>query len=98
MPVLAEQNDPDFLGVHVERNAEHITGKSHQFLKTNAGKAGNLRNAGGDTGDRAHLPWPQLRRKCVARTAHSCKRTVDNVLQAPRFHVHGLLFGLGSSA
>ena len=36
MPVFAEQNDANFIRVHIERNAEHIAGKRHQFIKANA--------------------------------------------------------------
>ena len=50
MPVFAEQNDADFVRVQVERNAEHIAGKRHQFIKTHAGKTRHLGDAGGDTG------------------------------------------------
>jgi hypothetical protein len=42
MPVFAEQNDADFVLVHVERDAEHIAGKRHQFIKAHAGKPDTL--------------------------------------------------------
>ena len=98
MPVFAEQNDANFVRVHVERNAEHIAGKCHQFIKAHAGKTGHLGDAGGDAGDRAHLPWRQLRRECFPHLAYSGKRAVENVLEALRFHVHWLFVsGLGSA-
>jgi hypothetical protein len=56
MPVFAEQNDANFVRVHVERNAEHVAGKRHQFIKAHAGETRHLGDAGGDAGDRAHLP------------------------------------------
>jgi hypothetical protein len=56
MPVFAEQHDANFVLVHVERNAEQIAGKRHQFLKAHAGQTGDLGDAGGDAGDRADLP------------------------------------------
>ena len=60
IPVVAEQHDADFVLVHVERDAEHIAGKRHQLLKAHAGKSGHLGDAGGDAGDRAHLPWASV--------------------------------------
>ena len=48
MPVFAEQHDADFVLVHVERDAEHVAGKCHQFLEAHAGKAGDRGDAGGD--------------------------------------------------
>ena len=90
MPVFAEQHDADFVLVHVERDAEHIAGKRHQFLEAHAGEAGHLGDAGGDTGDRAHLPRRQLRRECFPHLADSGKRAVEIVLEALRFHVHWL--------
>jgi hypothetical protein len=56
MPVFAEQNDANLVRVHVERNAEHVAGKRHQFIKAHAGQTRHLGDAGGDAGDRAHLP------------------------------------------
>ena len=98
MPVFAEQNDANFLRVHVERNAQHIAGKRHQFIIAHAGEPRHLGDAGGDTGDRAHLPWPQLHRECFSHLAYSSKHPVENGLQALRFHVHWLFIsGLGSS-
>ena len=35
--------------------------------KPTAGRPGHLGDAGGDAGDRAYLPWRQLRRKCFPR-------------------------------
>lgn len=32
MPVFAEQNNADFVHVHIERNAKQIARKSHQFM------------------------------------------------------------------
>ena len=48
VPVIAEQHDADFVLVHVERDAEHIAGKLHQFLEADTGKAGDLGDAGGN--------------------------------------------------
>ena len=98
MPVFAEQHDADFVLVHVERNAGHIPGKHHQFIKTHTGKTRHLGDAGGYTGDRAHFPWLQLRGECFPHLAYSSKRAVENVLEALRFHVHWLFIsGVGSS-
>ncbi len=88
IPVFTEQNDANFVGVHVERDPENIAGKLHQFIKAHAGKTRHLGDAGGDTGDRADFPWRQMRRECLPHLAYSGKHIVDNVLEALRFHVH----------
>ena len=93
MPVFAEQNDADFVLVHVERDAEHTAGKLHQLLKAHAGEAGDLGDAGGDAGDRAHLPWRQLRRECFPRLAHAGERAVEDALQALGCRAHWLFLG-----
>ena len=77
MPVVAEQHDADFVLVHVERDAEHVAGKLHQFLEAHAGKAGDLGDAGGDTGDRAHLARRQLRREGFPHLADAGERAVE---------------------
>src|ERR1019366_6902423 len=82
MPVFAEQNDADFVLVHVERDAEHVTGKRYQFIKAHAGETRHFGDAGGDAGDRAHLPWRHFRRECFSRLAYSSKHAVENVLEA----------------
>ena len=74
MPVFAEQHDADFVLVHVERDAKHAAGKLDQFLKAHTGQAGNLGDAGGDTGDRAHLARRQLRREGFPHLADAGKR------------------------
>ena len=91
MPVFAEQNDANFVFVHVERDAEQIAGKHDQFIEAHAGETGHFGDAGCDTGDRAHLPWRQFRRECFSHLADSGKRAVEIVLKALRFHVHWLL-------
>ena len=55
MPVLAEQNDADFVRVYVECDAGHIAGKHHQFIITYAGQTRHFSNAGGDTDDCARF-------------------------------------------
>jgi hypothetical protein len=57
MPVIAEQNDANFVLVHVECNAEDVAGKRHHLHQTHAGQTGDLGDAGGDAGDRADLAW-----------------------------------------
>jgi hypothetical protein len=42
MPVFAEQNDADFVRVHVERNAEHIAGKLTTSSKPTPGRPETL--------------------------------------------------------
>ena len=88
-PVFAEQHNTNVVLVNIERHAEHLTGKRHQFVKTHAGKAGDLGDAGGDTGDRADLLGRQLRREGFAHLTDARKRAVENVLEALRFRVHG---------
>jgi len=97
MPEFAEQNDADFIRVHIERNAEQIAGERHQFIKAHAGKTRNFGDAGSDTGDRAHLPWSQLGRECFPHLAYFRKRAVENVFlgsQGP--YSLALCFGLRS--
>src|ERR1035437_10997005 len=97
MPVFARQNHANFVCVHVERDAEDIAGKGHQFIKAHTGETGYLGDAGCDTGDRAHLPWRQFRRESFSHLADSSKRAVEIVLEALRFHALWLLVaGLGS--
>ncbi len=88
MPVIAKQHDADFVLIHVERNAENVSGKLYQFLKAYTGKAGDLGNAGGDADDRAHLPRRELRRERLPRLAYYGKRTVEDTLQAFRRRDH----------
>jgi hypothetical protein len=98
MPVLAEQYHADFVCVHVERNAEHVAGKRHQFIKAHTREPRHLGDTGSDTSDRTHLLWCQLRCEGFSHLAYAGKRTVKNVLEALRFHAHWLFFfGLGSS-
>ena len=98
MPVFAEQHDADFVLVHVERDAEHIAGKLYQLLKAHAGEPGHLGDAGGDAGDRAHLPRRQLRRECFPHLVYSGEGAVEHALQAFRLSDHGcFVSGLGSS-
>ena len=98
MPVFVEQNHPNFVFVHVERNTEEIAGKRHQFIEAYSGETGHLGDARRDTGDRAHLPWRQFGRECFPHLADSGKRAVEIVLKAFRFLVHWLFVpGLGSS-
>ena len=82
MRIFAEQHDADFVFVHIEGNAEHIAGESHQFIKAHAGKPGHLGDAGGDAGDRAHLARRQLRRERFPHLADAGKRAVEIVLEA----------------
>jgi hypothetical protein len=52
----------------------------------------------GDTGDRANLVWPQLRRECFSRLAYSGKHAIEDAWEALRFHVHALFaMGCGTS-
>src|ERR1019366_2606954 len=98
MPVFAQQNHANFVSVHVERNAEDVDGKGHQFIKAHTGETGHLGDACCDTGDRAHLPWRQFRRESFSHLADSSKRAVEIVLEALRFHAHWLFVaGLGPS-
>ena len=53
--IFAEQNNADFLFVHVERDPKKIAGKLEQFLKARIGKAGDPRDASRDADDRARL-------------------------------------------
>ena len=108
MPVVAKQHDADFVLVHVERNAVDATGEFDQLLEAHAGEAGHLGDAGGDTGDRANLVWPQLRGECFSRLAYSGEHVIEDAWQALGFHVHalfamgfassGLVFSVRSSA
>ena len=99
MRVFAEQNDANFIRVHVERNAEHVSGKRHQFIVANAGKPRHLGDAGGDAGDRAHLARRELRRECFPRLADFSKCGVENVFEGLRVAVHWLIVsGFGSSS
>ena len=99
MPVVAQQNDADFVFIDVERDAIHIAGKLQQLLKAHAGETGDFGDARGDAGDRAHFPWRQLRRECFPHLADSSEGAVENVLQAFRLRVHWLFVsGFGSSA
>jgi hypothetical protein len=93
VPVFAQQNDADFIGVDVERDAKHVAGKLHQLVKADAGEPGHLGDAGSDAGDRAHLPQRELRRVCLPRLAHAGERAVESLLQArSRLRAHGPLF------
>ena len=89
MPVFAEQHDADFSLVHVERDAEQIAGKFYQFLEANSREPGHFSDAGGDAGDRAHLPRCQLRRECFPHLADPRKRAVEDTPQAFRLTAHG---------
>ena len=98
MPVFAEQHDADFSLVHVESHAEQIAGKFYQLLEANSGEPRHFGDAGGDAGDRAHLPRCQLRRECFPHLADPRKRAVEDTLQAFRLSAHGrCVSGLGSS-
>ncbi len=96
MPVFAEQHDADLVLVHVERDAEHAAGKFHQLVKAHAGKAGDLGDARGDAGDRAHLARRQLRRKGFASLAQAGERVVEDTLQGIRRHAHCVSTGLAA--
>ena len=98
MPVFAEQDDANFVRVHVERNAEQIAGKHDQFIKTHARESGHLGDAGGDTNDRAHLARRQFRRECFShlagfRQTHCRNRSGDS--QVPCSLALGCGFRLG---
>jgi len=88
MRVVAQQNDADFVCVHVERNAEHVARKYHQFIETHAGETRYLGDAGFDTGDSAHFPWRQYRRERLSHLADSSKRVVEIASEALWFHGH----------
>ncbi len=81
MPVVAEQHDADFVLVDVERDAEHVAGKSHQFVGADAGKTGNHRDARGDVGDRPDLARRQPRREGLAPAAETGERAVEGASQ-----------------
>lgn len=62
----AEQDDPDFIPVRLEGNAEHTTGKIYQLLEAHARETGGLRNASGDADYSGHLAQRQVRRSFKA--------------------------------
>ncbi len=98
MPVFAEEDDADLVGIDVEGNAEHLPREDHQFLKADVGEARDLGDAGGDTDDRPHLPQGQLRDEGFPRLAYCGQSTVENGMEALRFHLHWPLGSdLGSS-
>ena len=97
MPVFAEQHDADFVLVDVERDAEHVAGKLHQFLEAHAGQPGHLGDAGGDAGDRADLARRELRREGFPRLADRGERVVEDALQAFRLGGHGRFARLWAS-
>ena len=65
-----------------------------QLVNANAGKAGDLGDPGGNTGDCAHLAGRQSRRKVSAHLAYRGERALEDPLQAFRLDVHWL-FGTG---
>ena len=95
MPVVAEQHDADLVRIDVEGDAVHIAGKLDQLLEADTGQAGHLGDAGGDAGDRAHLPRLQLRReasrawlmpaKALSKTSWRLLRCRTRSLAARRF-------------
>src|SRR5208283_3436535 len=47
MPIFSEQNDANFVLVHIERDAEQAAGKSQHFVETHAGQTRHFGDAGG---------------------------------------------------
>ncbi len=80
MPVFTEQNDADLIRIHIERNAEHITRKCHQFIKAYTGETRYFSDAGGNTDHSANLPWRQLQREGFSHLTYASKDAVENVL------------------
>ena len=97
MPIFAEQYDADFRLVHVECHAEQIAGNFTNSSKPTARKAGDLCDAGGDAGDRAHLPRRQLRRECFPHLAIPAKARSKNSVSSQASDHWRFVSGLGSS-
>ena len=61
--IFAEQDDADFVLIHVECDAEQSPRKPHQLFISHAGKAGKRGDSGGDIGDDTDFTRRKLRRE-----------------------------------
>ena len=86
--IFAEQNDADFLLVHVERDPEKIAGKPEQFLKARIRKTGDACDAGRDANDRTDFVRRELWRERVPRLIDSRERAIEDALQSFRRLLH----------
>jgi hypothetical protein len=81
--IVAQQDDADFVLVHVERDAQQAAGELHQFFEPHAGQAGNRGDAGGDVRDDAHFMRSQVAGGRLRGLTQVRERPIDAVCTAP---------------
>ena len=79
-PVVAEQDDTDFIFIDIEGNALDTAGKFQDFFEADAGQAGDLGDTRRDAGDVADFASFQRCDKTLAGETNLGKRILQNGL------------------